>query len=436
MAFRAPIRRGGSRIHIDRIRFMKPTVIICGAGSRGTGYSEYIRRHPEEGQVVGVAEPRKLFRENLVQKHGIAPGHVFRRWQDLVKVPRFADAVIVSTPDRMHEKPMLALSELGYHILQEKPLAPSVKACERMVEAAKASGKVFAVCHVMRYTPYTQWVKRIVDSGVLGEIVHIDHTEPVGFWHQAHSFVRGNWHNTRRSSFMLLQKSCHDIDWLSYILGKRCLRVSSFGSLTHFRKESQPAGAAHRCMDCPFADTCLYSAKTYYFGMLERKAFFWPLDVVCPEFDAAALEKALREGPYGVCVYDNDNDVVDHQVCALEYEGGATVAFSMYAFNNGGGRKTRIGGTKGYLETDDSGTVRHFDYASRTWETVDTSKNTGTIADGHGGGDDGLMRAWLDAVAHNDQRRVWSGPEATLESHRTVFALEKARLSGKVVAVR
>ena len=413
---------------------MKPvTVLIIGAGGRGWGYATYATQCPEQMKVVGVAEPRAFHRNRVVKAHAIEKALIFPNWQAVARQPKLADAVLICTQDAMHEKPMAAFSKLGYHILLEKPMAPTEKACRNIVALARESGQVFSVCHVMRYTTYTQKLKQMLDSKLIGDIVNIDHYEPVAFWHQAHAYVRGNWRNEKESSPMLLAKSCHDIDWLSYIIGQPCKRVSSFGSLRHFRKSEQPAGAADRCMECPLADTCVYSAKTFYFNRLRTEQLGWPLDVVDPYFTEETLEKALREGPYGRCVYACDNDVVDNQVVNLEYADGTTASFTMTAFNPGGGRKTRIGGTLGYLETADSNMIRHFDYATESWNEIDTGKADASILGGHGGGDGGIMGAFLHAIATGDRSGIITGPDATLESHMTVFAAEKSRRKGRVI---
>lgn len=416
---------------------MEPvSVLVIGAGGRGWGYATYATGHPDQMKVVGVAEPRAFYRTRLEEAHAIPKERVFRNWQAAARQPKLADAVLICTQDGMHEKPMAAFARLGYHILLEKPMAPTAKACRAIVDTARETGVIFAVCHVMRYTTYTQKLKQMLDSNLIGDIVAIDHYEPVGFWHQAHSFVRGNWRREKESSFMLLAKSCHDIDWLSYIVGKPCTRVSSFGSLRHFRKAEQPDGAADRCLECRFADTCVYSAKRFYFSQLKAVRHEWPLDVVDPHFTEETLEQALRKGPYGRCVYACDNDVVDHQVVSLEYADGATASFTMSAFNPGGGRQTRIGGTLGYIETHDSSVIRHYDYASESWNEIETNKADASILGGHGGGDGGLMVAFLHAVATGDRSAILSGPDATLESHLTVFAAERARRKSRVIEMK
>ena len=410
-------------------------IIVAGAGGRGTGYATYATEFPEEAQIVGVAEPRGYYREHLADVHGIPAENVFACWSQMAEREKFADAVIIATQDEMHADPAAAFADKGYHMLLEKPMAPNEADCRRIVDAVLRNGIILAVGHVMRYTRYTQALKRMLDDGAVGDIVSVQHIEPVGYWHQAHSFVRGNWRNETESSPMLLAKSCHDLDWLRYIMGVPCERVSSFGSLKHFRKEEQPEGAADRCVDCGVEGDCPYSAlKIYVRSRLEKGHTGWPLNVLTPEPTAESVDEALRTGPYGRCVYACDNDVVDHQVVNMQFQGGRTAAFTMTAFNKGSGRKTRIFGTRGEIYGDDR-TIEHVDFLTDETKTIDTRTADSSILGGHGGGDGGLMQAFVGAVAQDDPSLILSGPEETLESHLMVFAAERARLEGTVVGI-
>lgn len=408
-----------------------PGLIIVGAGNRGTGYADYIHAHPQAGCVVGVAEPRELPRRALAERHGLPADRIFRSWQELAAQPRLADAVVICTQDAIHAEPAIAFAKLGYDILLEKPLAPNEDDCRRIVAAVREAGVLFGVCHVLRYTPYTQLLKRLLDARLIGDLVSIQHFEPVGYWHMAHSFVRGNWRNEKASSPMLLAKSCHDLDWLSHLVGRRCRHTASFGSLVHFRPECRPTGAAHRCLECPVEQACPYSAKKIYLGMVAKGRSGWPLDVLTPEPTEANVLAALRDGPYGRCVYACDNDVVDHQVVILEFDGGVSASFTMTGFNEGGHRKTRIFGTHGALYGDGI-TVEHVDFLTDQRTVHDSRSSDGSIVGGHGGGDEGLMAAFLDALARRDPSRILSGAEASLESHAMVFAAERARRTHSV----
>ena len=413
------------------------TFLIVGAGGRGFVYADLAKKIPGKARVVAVAEPRDFHREKMAREHGIAPELVFRTWQEAAAAGRVADCVAICTQDADHEACVKAFAPLGYHILLEKPMAPTAEACRRIVAEVRRHGNVFAVCHVLRYTAYSRIVKKLVDSGRIGDIVTVEHLEPVGYWHQAHSFVRGNWRNEKESSFMLLAKSCHDVDWLSFVIGRPCRRVSSFGSLSFFKKENRPTGAADHCLDCKLSRKCPWSAKEFYFKRLaDPKQHGWPLDVVDPTFTKKNLTRALREGPYGRCVFACDNDVVDHQVVNFEYEGGVTASFTMTAFAPMGGRRTRIFGTKGTIETDDSSTIRICDFLTGKTETIDTNASGASMAGGHGGGDNGIMDAFCTAILENKPGLIVSGVDATIESHLTVFAAERSRRTGRTVSLR
>lgn len=414
---------------------MKPVkLVIIGAGSRGTTYASFALARPEQAKIVGVAEPREAYRQSIVEKHNLEPDHVFSDWRQVAERPRFADAVVIATQDQMHVEPAEAFAELGYHILLEKPMAPDVEGCHRIVDAVKRNDVLFSVCHVLRYTNYTQKLKEILDAGTIGDLVGLQRLEPVGFWHQAHSYVRGNWRREDTSSFMLLTKSCHDIDWIRYIMDAPCQTLSSFGSLKHFCAEERPEGAASRCLNCPIESTCPYSAKRIYLEALRRGHTGWPLNVLTPEPTQESILTALQEGPYGRCVYDSDNDVVDHQVVTMDFQGRRTASFTMMAFTEMRHRETRIFGTRGELYGDGS-VIDHYDFLTDRTTRIDTAAPDGSILGGHGGGDYGLMSHFVRAVAEEDPSWILSGVDETLESHLMVFAAEEARRNGRIISM-
>jgi predicted dehydrogenase len=234
---------------------------------------------------------------------------------------------------------------------------------------------------------------------------------------------------------MLLAKSCHDLDWIRFLMGRRCLKVSSFGSLKHFRAEERPAGAADRCVDCALVSSCPYSAVTIYLGRLRAGRSGWPVSVVTPEPTEESVLEALRTGPYGRCVYGCDNDVVDHQVVAMEFEGGRTAAFTMTAFTEQRDRQLRIFGTRGEI-SGDGAVVDLYDFATDRHTRVDTRGGDAGALAGHGGGDYHLMRAFVGALASGDRSRVLSGPQESLETHLMVFAAERARREERVVQLQ
>lgn len=415
----------------------KPRVVIVGCGNRGLdAYGSWIAGHPEEVEVVGLVDPQPnriaLGRRIFPQVKSSA---VFEDWQEFLAHPVMADGVILATRDQQHREAAVACARQGYHLLLEKPMAPTEEECREIVAEALRSGIIFAVAHVLRYAPHFLEIHRLIREGAVGQVVTIQHAEDVAYWHMAHSFVRGNWRNQVGSSFMLLSKSCHDIDLLRYFTGRRCRRVQSFGSLLHFQREMKPkeAGKALFCHECAFEPYCPYSAYKIYLRDRAAKGYRgWPLSVLRDDPNEESISEALREGPYGRCVYECDNDVVDHQVVNLEYEGGVTASFTMSAFNEGG-RKTVIQGTHGIIRAVE-GQIRVLDFLHDSWKEVTVELPQGT-EDRHGGGDGGLLEAWFSALRTGERSPIRSGAEESLETHLTTFAAERSRRHGRVETV-
>lgn len=405
------------------------TIAIIGAGGRGKVFADLAADHPHLARIAAVAEPRDSYRKRIVDEHGLAPGMVFRTWQDFVAQPRLCDAAVIATMDREHVGPAVACLEKGYDLLLEKPMAVTLADCKAIEAAQRRSGRIVGVCHSMRYHKVFRKVKELVDAGSIGRIVSLDQLEQVAYWHQAHSFVRGNWANQGRSTFMLMAKSCHDIDYIAYLVGRPCLRVCSFGALTHFTAANAPPGSTARCTDgCPAEPSCPYSAIRQYTA---QRLDAWPADVVSFEHTVAAHMEAIRTGPYGRCVYRCDNDVVDHQVVALEFEDDVTATFTMTGMTQGHGRRLRIHGDRGDLFMDETDTITVRTYLDNNVATIRIAPETGA----HGGGDQRVFQAWLNALHTRDTSALVADAQESLRTHTIVFAAEQARLEKRVVSL-
>lgn len=414
------------------------TIAFAGAGARGLAYAEALSGLADQATIVAVAEPRDDRRESFASQFGIASANVFEDWRVLADGPRIADAVVIGLLDDLHAEAAIAFAKQGYHILLEKPIAPTEEECDAIEAAVEAAGVTLAVCHVLRYTPYTKALLKVLDSGDVGEIIGVEHLEPIGHTHFAHSFVRGSWRNEAESSPLLLAKACHDIDWLQAVVPAPVARVSSTGSLRHFRSEARPEGAADRCLECSIESQCAFSApRLYRQGLKEQgegtNKSYWT-KVMAGDFTSEAVELALADGPYGRCVYACDNDVVDHQVVEIEHEGGALVTFTLSAFTEGANRKTRIFGTKGQI-VGDGQHLEVFDFLTEETTRIDTDELGHSAADGHGGGDRGLIEAFVDALKSGAVDEMPSGLRHSLQSHRVVFAAERARRTGNPVTL-
>jgi predicted dehydrogenase len=391
-------------------------------------FGELIERLDPLGKVVAVAEPRVDYRQSFVKKHRIAEGRVFKTWQELCGQPKLCDAVVISTMDRDHVGPAVACLQKGYDVLVEKPMATTLADCQAIERAQRESGKIVGVCHSLRYQKGFRKVKELLAAGAIGRVLSLDLIEQVAFWHQAHSFVRGNWGNEGRSTFMLLAKSCHDIDYISYLVDQPCLRVSSFGSLSYFRRENAPAGSTDRCTDpCPAEPTCAYSAlKTY----VDTDRHGWPGAIGIGDHSRENHLELVRTGHWGKCVWKCDNDVVDHQVVAMQFGKDITATFTMTAFTQGGGRKLRVHGTEAELYFDED-VIRIKTFADRNTQTIELGNEPG----GHGGGDLRVAREWLTALHSRDASGVVANAQESLKTHTIVFAAERSRRENRMVEI-
>lgn len=408
------------------------TAIVIGAGDRGSrAYAPYAFENKEDLVIVGVADPNRDRRQSFATDHSLSPEQEYTSWESILAGEKLADVAIICTMDTMHLEPTLRALELGYHILLEKPMSPVPSECVQMEQAAKKHNRLLTICHVLRYTPFWQTIKHEIEQGAIGEIVSVQLNENVGNMHMSHSFVRGNWRNSDTTSPMILQKSCHDMDILTYIMNEPCLRISSYGSLMHFHEGNKPEGAPLRCVDgCPAEKDCQYHAVNYYMG----DGRGWARKITDNHTDEGIME-ALQTGPYGRCVYQTDNNVVDHQVVNMEFASGATATFSMCGFTKDNTRIVQIMGTKGDIRgnmEDDEITVNEFVTQQSRKVKIDTPKS------GHGGGDFGIVRSFIDEVRHYGIRNgeSLSSAEESMRSHLMAFVAEESRLhKGKSIEI-
>jgi predicted dehydrogenase len=410
----------------------KITAALLGAGQRGMdAYGVYALDNPRDLQFVAVAEIDADRRNRFASDHNISDKNAFSDWKYLLEQEKLADVLLICTQDDLHFEPAMTALKKGYNVLLEKPISNNPEECLILEEEAGRSEGHLIVCHVLRYTPFFTHIKRILDEGIIGDVVSIQHIEKVAFWHQAHSFVRGNWRNTEEASPMILAKSCHDMDVLHWLVGQKCLEVSSFGSLSHFKAQNAPSGAPDRCLDdCPHSEDCPYYAPRVYLNSnKEWQASILRKTVSLDTSDEAILA-ALKTGPYGRCVYHCDNDVVDHQVMNMQFYEGITASFTMCAFTADGGREIYIMGTKGELRGHmENNELETTDFLTRTRNVV---KLEATGAD-HGGGDTGIMKDLVYLLQGGAISPHMSTISSSVESHVMAFAAEKARLESSVI---
>ncbi len=403
------------------------TVAIIGMGSRGRHTYGRMLKKIDNARLVAIADVKPDALEEAAKEFNIPKEGCFNSADSLLSQPRLADIVFICTPDECHADQAVAALKKGYHLLLEKPIATTYEDCRRVHATAKESGKMVVICHVLRFTPFYQKIKELISDGAIGDVVTLNAIERVVYWHQAHSFVRGNWRNLATSAPMILAKSCHDMDIVRWLVGKRCESISSYGSLTHFVPENAPEGSTDRCKDCPI-ENCIYNCYDFYLPQVNDTGLAgWPADILDPLPTKTNVLKALDNGPYGRCVYRCDNDVVDHQVVNMLFEGGVTANFTMTAFTATGGRAVSVMGTKGEIRADmDTNIIDVLPFGKERYQ-IDVSKIAEDFS-GHAGGDIRMLNDFIQAIA-SDKAPDFVIDES-VESHYMAFAAEVSRLDG------
>lgn len=401
--------------------------VLVGAGSRGMIYGQWAKKHNIE--ITAIAERREDRLRDAAKQFRVPEEFCFSDASELFAGEKLADAAIIATLDQDHYGHVMQALARGYDILLEKPISPDAKECIEIEKAALALGRQITVCHVLRYTNFFGVIKDVLDSGELGKIVAIKHSENIGNFHMAHSFVRGNWRNDDLSSPIIMQKSCHDLDILLWLTGAHCTKVAAFGGLSYFREENAPAGSSDRCCSCSVAESCRFDARKVYLPVLGQ----WPADVVCLEKTEEALLEALRTGPYGRCVYRCDNNVCDHMSILMEFDNGVTATFSLTAQTSACHRNIHIMCEDGEIEADDGKRQivirKHVSSQADSFE--ERTINVRTNGSGHGGGDAGIMEDFCQCLHNSGESR--SSISRSVESHLMACAIEQARLTGMVV---
>ena len=415
---------------------LRVRVAILGAGSRGVGtYGAYLLRRPDLARLVAIADPRTDRLHTAGEQHGVAPEHRYLSWEDLLRRETELDAIIIATPDALHLQPALAGIRHGVSILLEKPICPTEPGVRRLLAAARRRGADITVAHVLRYTQFFTRIKELLDRNVIGQLQTVRHAEQVGYWHFAHSYVRGNWRRADASSPMILAKACHDFDILQWLIGSPCVELNSYGGLGHFSAANAPEGSTDRCdQGCKVERVCPYSAQRIYLEKL-APADRWPHNVISLDTSAEGLALALHDGPYGRCVYRCDNDVADHQIVSMRFANGVDASMTVSGFTRDNTRTIHLMGSHGEIAGDftrNEITVTDF--------RIDDMRTSQLSVPGegmHGGGDEGLMADFIgrvqDRLRGGDRTMAMTSLEQSVDSHFMAFAAEASRLKGTAI---
>jgi predicted dehydrogenase len=400
-------------------------IAIIGAGVRGTNLARKIITSGYPARIVAAAEPDEQKRFSCQAEFNIPAENIYTDWTDLCIGLKSCDAVIIATLDNQHSGPALASLGRGWHILIEKPLADTLEECKAIAEKQAEKEKIIAVCHTLRFMSGYRKLKEMVTDNIIGDIVHIDHMEAISNIRYAHNYVRGRWASVLGNTFLLLHKCSHDIDYISWLINKKCQRVSSFGSLKYFNAANSPEGSTSRCISgCSRIKTCLYSAISLY---VEAPLNEWPANDICSIHTKESHLEAIQNGPFGKCVWHANNDVVDHQAVLMEFEGNTTAVCTLTGYSATNGRRIRIQGTEGEIVLDE---------AIGTISVKRFSDNEGTIHKlipdvTYHPEDKEIVEEWLSSIFHSTAVTVDAGE--ALRTHAIVFAAELSRIEKRTV---
>ena len=407
------------------------TVAILGCGARGCEtYGDLMAQKPDVYKIAALCDVNVKKLEKYGARYGVPEAERYDSMESFFAKKR-ADVVVIATQDGQHVGPCIRALELGYDVLLEKPITEYREECESILAAQKKYGGKVLVCHVLRYAPAFLKVAELIDKGTIGQLVAINATENVAFWHYAHSFVRGNWRNREVAAPMILAKCCHDLDLLQFYAKSKCESISSIGSLTFFKEENAPEGSAAYCLDCKYLADCPYSVKRLYIDnwRVNKPANVWPHNVITPVVPVTeeALTEALKRGPYGRCVFRCDNDVVDHEFTQMTFANGVKASLTMMPLSAYGGRIMKFYGTYGEIVLDEEEGFIDIKPFSIPKERVKISELS-TNGYSHGGGDYYLIETLAEVLEGNAQGAT--ALEHSIESHLMGICAEESILKG------
>jgi predicted dehydrogenase len=412
---------------MNNISHIPLRIAVIGAGVRGTALSRKISSSEFSARIVAVAEPDDEKRRSFAQEFNLPNSAIFNSWESLTASLNDCDAAIVATLDNQHTLPVIECINRGWHVLVEKPLADSIKDCILINKARIEKKRVVAVCHTLRFMAVFLKVKELLESGTIGQLVHIDHMEGIGNFRFVHNYVRGRWAREKNNAFLLLHKCSHDIDYLNWLINEPCLKVSSFGSLKYFTGANAPSGSTYRCTDnCKVEATCPYSAlQIYVEGLLEK----WPANDISRIHTREAHMEAIQSGPYGICAWHSNNDVVDHQVVMMEFKGGSTATCTMTGYSATNGRRTRLQGTLGEILYDEVlGSISVKKFSEKEEENIRIPEQNSYHPE-----DQDILNNWISAILFSTP--VVVDPSEALRTLTVVFASEISRIENKIVEI-
>lgn len=416
------------------------TVIIIGCGARGKEtYGRYAMKENSKMKIVAICDVNEANLKSAKEEFGLSDDACFTSSDELLSLGKIADCAIIANYDQEHFGVTMKAIDLGYDILLEKPISNDPVECIKIREFANLKKVNITVCHVMRYTSYYMYLKKLLKEKTIGEIIALEQTEDVSYWHMAHAFVRGNFRSSKTTSPMILQKCCHDFDLIMYLTEEEPISVSSVGDLRYYKKENAPSDSCDYCYKCK--RDCPFNAVNFYLGLYDDKVNAnldvntWPLSQVANPVTKDNLLKSLKSSNWGRCVFHSDNDVVDHQFTTIKLEKGTIATLTMIGFSLDGGRQTHVYGTNGEIYLDEQRRVIEVSQFGKTKKVISFDDLSDDFT-GHGGGDNEMMREFVEFEL-TKSREMLSSINLSVNSHVLAYASEYSRVNdGKCISIK
>lgn len=415
----------------------KFTVAILGLGGRGYVYASLLKQHKDQFEVAALCDINPKQIEKVNRLLDLPEEQLFLSEEEFFREKR-ADILVISTWDKFHVRQSIQAMELGYHVLLEKPISDSEEELAQLLDTQRKTGKTVVICHVLRYSSTYRKLFDLLQEGAVGRLMAIDAVERVAYWHQAQAYVRLQSQVNDISHPTILAKCCHDLDYIQHFAQAKCDTVSSLGGMGFFRAENMPEGAAERCLDCKYADSCTYSAKKIYIDGWHKAgcpAFEWPYNKISlkdPNTEADLYE-GLKTVVQGKCAFrcgvEHNPYVVDHQMVQMRFENGVVASLRML-FGAEPGRWINLFGTHGEIVFDERlGTIEVKRYGEEKEIIAIHTLNTDE-GYGHGGGDGGLVNELYDIIT--GRKTEYTSLTESMESHLIGIRAEQSRLNGGI----
>ena len=316
---------------------------IVGLGSRHELYQDGIEKtHRQCAELVGLCDTNPgrldLARRRSALNGAVVPAGYLASDFGVMLAERRPDVVIVTTVDATHHDYIIRAMEAGCDVITEKPMTTDAAKCRQILETRRRTGRHCRVTFNYRYSPPRSQVKELLMGGEIGDVLSVDFHWLLNTHHGADYFRR--WHAQKKNSGgLFVHKSTHHFDLVNWWLGAAPVSVHATGKREFYTpvmaRRMGLSGPHERCLTCPETERCGFH-----------------LDIGAnPLLKGLYLDHEAHDGYWrDRCVFRPEIDIEDTMNALVTYDTGATLSYSLNAFNAWEGYTIAFNGTKGRLE--------------------------------------------------------------------------------------